>query len=103
MAHEIAGRRNSNDTAANGSVEVNASTFTAVGSPNLNRIFFYVANTSSTSELVLNLRSAGTAVAGTGICVPPGGSWEMPANNVYTGEISAITSAGVFDVMICEY
>lgn len=66
------------------------------------RIFFAVSNPSN-KEVWLKLQPTATDDDKKGIHMPPQSYWEMPTDNIYKGEISAIAKSGSPDVYVTEY
>ena len=94
---------NTTDTATLGSaVALNSSTSIKLVDSLSDRIFFSLSNTTN-KDVWLKLQAANIDNDAKGIYVPRGGYWEMPADNIYTGEISAIAVSGTPSVYITEY
>ena len=66
------------------------------------RIFFGVSNDSQLSVWI-KLQAASIDNLKEGILLPGKSFWEMPADNIYKGEISAISEIGSPDIVIVEY
>lgn len=66
------------------------------------RIFFGLTNNSN-SDIWLKLQAATTDNDKKGIFVPKKSYWEMPPDNIYSGEISAIADFGTPDVYYTQY
>ena len=66
------------------------------------RIFFAISNTSD-NDMWLLLRAASIGNDKKGIFVPRNSYWEMPVDNIYDGEISAIAVTGTPQVFITQY
>ena len=96
------------------SVNLNSSTAVKLADANPNRIFFNVninGNASDTS-IFIKLQAASVDNDKCGIWIgrrlDEDGSyfkvdWEMPSDNIYTGEISAIMQSGNYTVYVTEY
>jgi len=97
-------RINTNDN-CNGiptGISLNASTSTKIADSNANRIFFAVSNPSN-KDIWLKLQIATVDNDKKGIFMPANSYWEMPTDNVYIGEISAIANSGTPDIYTTEY
>lgn len=101
---KVIGRNiNVNDTAIlSSAIALNASTSVLVQAANTNRIFYAISNPEN-KDIWLKKQSAASDNDKKGIFVPRGGYWEMPADNIYTGEISAIAVSGTPNVYSVEY
>lgn len=106
--------RNTNDTASHSQVALNSSTATKIADANPDRIFFHVSINGNTSNesIFIKLQAASVDNEKCGIWIgrylDEDGSyfkefWEMPPDNIYTGEISAIMNSGTHTVHITEY
>jgi len=99
---------NSNDTAIiNDGVELNTSTSMVIAPANPSRIYFHVNNDSSKEACWIKLQAASIDNDKKGIFLnkkeKPDTRWDMPNDNVYTGEISAIAEKGKPKVYVTEY
>ena len=108
MVQLIAGNINTNDTATVGNgVTLNATTSTVIATANPNRIYFYVDNNFSDKACFIKLQAASVDNDKKGIFLnekEKGDTrWEMPPDNIYTGEISAIADSGSPTVFVTEY
>lgn len=100
---DIQGHRSTNPTATiPAAISLNASTSTVIAVANTKRIFFAVSNDSN-QKIWLKLQAAGIDNLKKGIPLGKGGHWEMPIQNIYTGEISAIADVGIPNVSVTEY
>ena len=104
----IGRNRNVNETAVlSGPITINSSTSTVVVVANTNRIFLHISNNDNAIGFWLKLQAASVDDEMNGIFISSKvGSipfWEMPADNIYTGEISAIAESGTFDIFVTEY
>ena len=101
--------RNTNDEATiNDGVGLNATTSTTILAANADRVAVTINNNSSTKELWIKLQAASVDNDKKGIFLHPRvlgepTSWTMPADNIYTGEISAIADSGTPNVYVTEY
>ena len=108
MALEIGGNTNTNDTAvvADG-ITLNATTSTIIAAANTDRIFFHVDNNFSDKAVWIKLQAASVDNDDKGIFLNEKEKgvtkWEMPPDNIYTGEISAIADEGAPVVYVTEY
>ena len=104
MADARIGRNiNTHDTAVlSAAIALNSSTSTTVQASNDDRLFFSFSNADN-RDVWLKLQAATTDNDMKGIFVPRNGYWEMPTDNTYTGEISAIAVSGTPDVYTTEY
>ncbi len=104
MAIRIEKTRNTNDEAVDvgASTALNSSTSTKIADSNSNRIFFSVSNNSN-KAIWLKLQPATTDNDHKGIYMEPHSYWEMPVENTYIGEVSAISDSGTPTVYVTEY
>ena len=114
MARNEGRNRNTNDTASVQVIEINSVTAKVLSLPNNGRFYFSVNLESgiSTQSAFIRLYPASTDNAKKGILLSrtTAGNdnislleWAMPIDNVYTGEISAISENGTFNLIITEY
>lgn len=99
---------NSNDTATVGSgVALNASTSVKIADANPNRIYLYITNDGATDAVWIKLQATGDDNDKKGIFLNKKGTspnvWEMPTDNIYTGEICAIADANTPSAYVTEY
>ena len=99
---------NSNDVAIiSDSIELNTSTSVVIAQANPNRIYFHVNNDSSKEACWIKLQGASVDNNKKGIFLnekeKPDTRWDMPIDNVYTGEISAIAEKGKPTIYVTEY
>tara|TARA_R110002096_G_C14430876_1_gene709889 strand:+ start:157 stop:501 length:345 start_codon:yes stop_codon:yes gene_type:complete len=111
----IRGRNtNSNSEATVTTYEVNPGTATTVAAANPDRMYLSVALDVGTTarHAYVRLYPAGTdnIKKGDPLAVETDGNdniftlvWRMTPDNVYTGEVSVITTVGTFDVHVTEY
>lgn len=107
--------RNTNTAATlSDAITLNATTAVKIADVNKNRIFFSVslAPGLTTRNVFIKLQAASVGDNQKGIILyrdftandnaflP---TWGMPTDNIYTGEISAITQSGAQDVYVTEY
>jgi len=104
MAKKIGRNINTNDTGTiSSAITLNATTSTTIQAANSSRIFFRIDN-SSTKDVWLKLQAASVDNDKKGIFLKRlGDFWEMPPDNIYTGEISAIAVNDVPEVFATEY
>ncbi len=108
MAEKIGRNRNTNDNAdVSGAIALNSSTATTVSSANDERIFFHVDNDNAANGFWVRLYPAAQDNLKQGIFVTGKTGnrsfWDMPIDNIYTGEISAISVAANPDAYVTEY
>jgi len=102
MAKTIGRNTNVTDIATLGSgVALNASTSTTVVAANSGRINFTISNNSS-KDIWLKFQAASVDNDKKGIFLFKRTIYEMPTDNVYTGEISAIADTGTPTVFTTE-
>lgn len=105
--------RNTNDEAnLSGAITVGGESV-KLADANPERIFLSVCLKlgSTEQEIFIKLQSADTDNDAKGICLfrKPGAGgdsrtfWEMPSDNTYTGEISAISVDGEVEIFVTEY
>lgn len=105
---------NSNTEASVRTIEINSVTATTISAINLERIFFHVSLEPgiTNEDAFIRLYPAGTDDLSKGMVLSRdtfGNSnlfkpaWEMTPDNVYTGEISAISLNGTFNLLVTEY
>jgi len=102
---------NTNDVAAVTSVDLNSTTATKIADVNADRLTFHVNSNDENNAVWIKLQAAsvdndkkGIFLARNIAAAGPGRSlYDMPTDNVYTGEISAISEAGTPTVYITEY
>ncbi len=80
------------------SVSVTASTLVLAA----NKRRKYALITCPTGGGALSLGFGKAAVAGKGVTVPAGGAYEIDSDNLWTGEIYAIASAGTIVAAVCD-
>ena len=107
-AVKLGKNRNVHDEAViSDGVELNNSTIVTIAAANDQRIFFHVNNNSSLQAAWIKLQAASVDDDKKGIILlkrlEPNGRWEMPSENIYTGEISAIADNGTPTVYVTEY
>jgi len=102
MTRKIGRTRNFNDEATITSVTLNSSTSTTISIVNISRIYFFVQNDSRV-DLYIKLQEASVDDDKKGIKLSAGDAWEMLADNIYKGEISAIADIAPADVIVTEY
>lgn len=106
---QVVGRNtNRNDTATVAAgITLNAATSTKLADANADRIFFRVDNDSNNAVWVkLQVATVDNDQKGIFVQDFPLGAftfWEMPPDNIYTGEISAIADSDAPEVFVTEY
>ncbi len=114
MAHKRESTRNTNDVATVSSgISLNSTTSTTVAVANFDRTYFTInIDGSSSTCLFVKLQAASVDNDKKGIVLvrdlDEDGSyfrlfWEMPPDNIYTGEICAIATSGTPVVYVTEY
>lgn len=104
----ISRARNLNPTASvNSGITLNTNTSIKIADANPDRIYFYVTNDGSTDAIWIKLQPAVTDNDKKGIYLNKKGTspntWEMPIDNPYTGEISAIAADNNPNAYVTEY
>lgn len=103
MTRKIGRTRNFNDTAiVSPAISLNSTTSTKIADSDENRIFFAIVNDTS-RDVWLKLQAAAVDNILKGILLHKNSYWEMSPDNIYTGEISAISVTGTPDVFVTEY
>lgn len=111
---KIGRNRNTNDEAVVTTVEVNDTTATILLAANDNRIGVVINLNGGTADEEIYIRYFAAAVNNNkqGIIIKRkiigatsinDATWEMTGDNIYTGEVSAISEEGTFNVHITEY
>lgn len=100
--------KNTNDVAnISGAILLDALTSVKIADANPDRIFFCVNNDDGVQAVFIKLQAASIDNIAKGIFLTrKTGShiaWQMPSDNIYTGEISAIAVAGTPSVFVTEY
>lgn len=114
MTQTIGRNRNVNDTATTAEYSLNSTTAIKIADANPSRTFFHVNINGGTSNesIWIRLKAASEDNIKCGIWIgrfiDEDGSfakvcWEMPPDNIYTGEISAIMESGTHSVHVVEY
>ena len=108
MTKRINKNRNTNDEATlSDAIVLSNTTSTKIANANPNRIFFYVTNNGAADAIWIKLQAASTDNDQKGIFLNEKEkgrtSWQMPSDNIYTGEISAIAVDGNPIVYVTEY
>lgn len=108
MSQNTGRARNFNDTATVAAgIAVNAVTSTLIAAANPDRLFLHVSGNSNNRNMFIKLQAAAIDDIQKGIylSMTKDGSnrWEMPGDNIYTGEVSAITDGGLANVYVTEY
>lgn len=102
MSKTIGRNRNINNEATISNVTLNALTSTKISDVNNNRIAFEVSNDSS-QDVWIKFEPAAANDLKEGILLFKRSNFEMPTDNIYTGEVSAIAEADGPTIHITEY
>lgn len=99
---------NDNDTAEVNTYSLNSSTSTVIATANTERIFFHVnTDGSNDKDCWIRLYASSTDNTKQGIYLfekeKGVNSWTMSADNIYTGEISAIAENTPVTLHVTEY
>jgi len=99
---------NTNDTATVTAIVLNSSTSTVISPANPDRLFFHVNNGIEPDKACwIKLHAANVDNVKHGIVIHEGqkgtGFWQMPVDNIYPGEISAIAQDTPCTVYVTEY
>jgi len=108
MTLKIGRNKNENDESTiSGGTTLNSSTSSVIAVANPDRIYFSVNSNFSDKACWIKLQSATTDNDKKGIFLNEKEKgitmWEMPVDNIYTGEISAIADSGSPVVFVTEY
>ena len=107
MVNKIERTRNTNDSADTNDISLNSSTAVIVSPANDKRIFIQINNNNSAHSFWVRLYPANQDNVKHGIFVSSKTGmtpvWEMPADNFYTGEISAIAETDSPIAYVTEY
>lgn len=114
MARLTGRNQNTNDQAVQTRITINSATAVKLVDPNPDRIYFSVCLAPALNDVDAYIRLYPTAdnndkvgevltrtISGNNSLFRS--SWQMPVDTIYTGEISAISDAGSFDVIVTEY
>ena len=104
----IGRNRNVNPTAnVPDAIALNTSTSTIIAAANPDRTYFIVCNPNEGMDAFIKLQPASTDNDKKGIplsrIIRAQSRWEMPRDNIYPGEISAIADNGALEIFITEY
>lgn len=103
MAKGIRRQVNFSDTAVlSDPIQLNASTSTMIADSNMGRIFFRIDN-SSNNAIWIKLQAASVDDIKKGIFIGARSWWQMPVDNMYSGEISAIADLNNPQIHTTEY
>lgn len=103
MSKTIGRNTNTTDEATvSNAVTLNTLTSVTVANVNASRIVFIISNPGNL-DIWVKLQAASVDNDIKGILVPKKTRWEMPTDNIYTGEISAIAPIDNPEVYITEY
>lgn len=108
MTQKIERNRNTNNVATvKSAIELNNSTSVKIADANPDRIYFYISNDGSTEAIWIKLQAAAVDNDKKGIHLNKKGiapsTWQMPSDNIYTGEICAIADANAPNIFVTEY
>lgn len=108
MTIRIDRNKNTNDTAAmSDAITLNSTTTTTIAAANPDRNYILIHNNSAATACWIKLQAASVDDDKKGIfidkSVPVPSEWEMPVDNIYIGEISAISDSGSVDIFVTEY
>jgi len=108
MSQTIGRNRNVNDTATiSDAITLNNTTSTVIAVANPNRTFFYVTNNGAADAIWIKLQAASVDNDAKGIWIQKKevseSFWQMPDDNIYTGEISAIAESNNPEIFVTEY
>lgn len=107
MVLKIETNINTNTTSTVTSVAINSTTAVTLCAVNFNRLFFHADNDDNAIGFWLRLYPAAQDTIKHGIFVSGKNGanpfWEMPTQDKYTGEISAISVSGNHTAYITEY
>jgi len=93
---------NQSDSAILDSTALNNSTSVKIRDAGNGFIYWSITNDSK-KDVWLKLQAAATDDDKKGIFLVAGSYWEMPSDNLYTGEVSAIMDSGNETVYTTEY
>lgn len=91
------------ETANNGSVTLNASSFIKVLNANPNRHYLRLSNIAGVADIIVNLCEISGGMDDCGIYIKNKESWEMPTSAIYTGEICAKAKTDAPKLIFVEY
>ena len=108
MTKSIGRNLNTNDEASViAGQQLNATTAITILAANPDRIAVQINNNSSVQACWIKLQPAAVDNDHKGIFLhkkgDPHGEWQMPTDNIYTGEISAIANTGEPTIYVTEY
>jgi len=102
MAADIQQRINTNTTATiSSAINTSAATSTTLIAANLSRI--YLAVFAQDKDIWLKFQAASVDDDKKGIFLTKGTIFELPMDNIYTGEVSAIANVSTANVYVTEY
>ena len=103
MTRKIGRNRNSNEAATlSDAIALNATTSTTIQAANAKRIGLKISNPSN-KDVWVKYQAASVDNDMKGEWLPKNSVHKMDTDNVYTGEISAISASGTPDVYVTEY
>ncbi len=105
---QLGRNRNTSDQAnVTDPIAINTGTSVILAAANPDRIFFHVNNDANDLAFWVKLQSASTDNDKKGIFCDKEAKgrfdWEMPSDNIYTGEISAISDDSNQNLYVTEY
>ena len=108
MVQIIGRNQNTNDTATvSSAITLNATTSVLVAAANPNRTYLRIDGNSSNQGIWIKLQATADDNDKKGIFIQANtigvSHWEMPFDNIYTGEVCAIADANGPAVYITEY
>ena len=108
MTTQIGRNRNTNDTATvTTGFTLNSTTSTVISAANINRLMFHVNSDFSDKACWIRLYASSDDNLKRGVFLHEKEKgvthWDMPIDNIYTGEISAIAEEGAPIVYVTEY
>lgn len=108
MAKNNARVKNTNDVAViSDAITLSNTTSIKIADANPDRMFFYVTNNGSSDAVWLKLQAASIDNDKKGIWIEKKevaeSFWQMSPDNIYTGEICAISNSSSPDIYVTEY
>jgi len=101
MAARIERTANTNDTATlSSAIVVGGATSVTLLSANATRVYIAI---STDKDIWIKLQAASADNDKKGVFLAKGLLYELPTDNIYTGEISAIAAGGAANVFTTEY
>jgi len=110
MSQTIGRNINRNETATQATIELNSSTATKIADANLFRtvLEIYIDPGAGNNMIFIKTQAAGVDNLKQGPWLGKDGViyenfWKMATDNIYTGEVSAISNSGTPTVFVTEY